>query len=396
MIYLMFLLLMIFIFLPIIPIGSFRLPTVLLFFVMYFFRNKKIKLNLIDYKKVFLLSFLFLFLNIISFLISGNYDLKDISYITLIYLVIVLILFFDNIIDEKNLTKFIKIIKIFMFVQLIFMIFQNYNILGTNSLFEKYYFFLQQTNAKKIVDYLEISYRPSGTAGNPIFISIIAYVLAKVLEYYNPKDKKYTYLALIIIILSGARMAFIAFVIAELFLFIVNFKNNKLSNSLLKIFSIIVVFIVGYFSSDFFKYYINKYIFNFDFKTFISENSVSYRLEMFNLFFANIKYWIFGGMSLKELPSYVDNEFILRILQFGIIGFLIMIYPFICLFKKIISKLSLANQNQIVFALIIFLFLMMITSIVMTNIYLMIFIIMSLVMIIKIKEVKYEDNIYDK
>ena len=74
------------------------------------------------------------------------------------------------------------------------------------------------------------------------------------------------------------------------------------------------------------------------------------------------------------MPSYVDCEYILRILQFGLIGFAVYLLPFGYLFKTL-------KKNDIVKSIILFLILMMITVVIMTNLYFIPYLLITLIML---------------
>jgi len=238
-------------------------------------------------------------------------------------------------------------------------------------LLENLYFNWQSVNAAKTIDYLEISYRAFGTVGSPIYLSIIVYLFAKLIEYLTG-NKKYTFIAILIVLLAGARMPLLVILCIEFYYNVIkNFLVNPKKSMMYLLLIIIVLFLaiqyVPFVNKIFTDYFIN----NNDIR---NDYSFSYRASMVELLWENKKYLILGGYGINNFPSYVDSEYIIRFLQFGIINYLLVLYPFLYMFKSCLS-------NKITLPIIIFIVMCMVTAILLTNLLIIPFVVLTFVVI---------------
>lgn len=365
----MYLLIFLITFFPVIEIFNIQIPTISVFFITLLLK-KQIKLN----KKMLKISLfsiiVFLLLSLLSYF-QYHISIQNLIYPFILIYTCLLYCCLDNYINEKNQKKLIKGMKFFMIIQLVFCILQFTNFLGSNEILSKLYFYWQRVNAGKAATYLEISYRPFGTTGNPIYTAITCYLFGQTIKAYT-KDKKYYYLSLIIILLCGARMALIAFLLIEIYINIIKKIGSKPLTAIFRLTLVCLILYLGYQYVPFIQKYILMII-NGD-SNILNDYSISYRLSMFDLFKYNSNYILFGGIGIENLPSYVDCEYILRILQFGLIGFAIYLLPFGYLFKTL-------KKNDIVKSIILFLILMMITVVIMTNLYFIPYLLITLIML---------------
>ena len=144
----------------------------------------------------------------------------------------------------------------------------------------------------------------------------------------------------------------------------------------------IILIVIMYNFAPFTRKYIDMFI--NDRSELSQDYSVTYRLDMLKEFIYNKEFILFGGKSLASLPPYVDSEYILRILQFGIIGFLFCIYPYIYLFKKM--------KNNRKYDVAVYILFMMITSVVLTNFYYIPFIMIWIVVELKKEMLEMENE----
>ncbi len=370
----MYLLIIIFSLLPVVNIFSLTIPTVILLLPLLLFK-RTIKFNknffvysMISASLIFLISILNIFI-----INTGTFILQDILYFSIILFNFLVFLVFSNFSNNKEISK---ALKVFMIVQLTFCLFQRFNILNTNELLESFYYHVQSYTSQKNLDYLEISYRSFGTIGNPVFLSIISFFAGCTVRNIDNK-KLFYYLSFAIMLLAGSRMSITIFALIELKDLIFN-RNMKKANKFKMFVASIIVLVIAYLTLPFFQNYINS-IFTGDILT---DYSYTYRLGMVDLLLTSDN-WFTGSYLISDLPSYVDSEYILRILQFGIFGLMLFIIPYITLINKKISNLTI---NIIIFTLV-----SMLTSIVMTNLLIMQFLMLYLCTNLR-KDQTYENS----
>lgn len=362
--------------LPIIPLGSVGIPSIIVLTLLLIVRKGKIFLD----DKLFKLC-IFATITTIACCMSVTYfgaTIKDYAYI--IYPTLYLVIYHSivNLVStEREVNKkILHLLKVYIIVQLIFCIIEMTNIFNLNKILEPIYFFWQSANALKSNQYLEITYRPFGTTGSPILLAIIVYIFAKKIQKMS-NSNTYVLLALVIIAISGARTALMVSVVIE---FVEYARKYSTKRPVKFILSVIVFAIIGLqliyhlpFLSKMLNYYSSH-------STILGDYSVSYRLNVFRTVFAKnaLPHALIGGMSVAKFPAYVDCEYIMRILQFGVLGFILLISPIIYIYK--INRSS--NNHET----IIFLFCSMITSFVLTNITLITPIMISLLPMSKNEE----------
>ena len=122
---------------------------------------------------------------------------------------------------------------------------------------------------------------------------------------------------------------------------LVKVKNLKqLFFNMLSMFSIIILFsfiisLIIYYTPFLYEQIWEKIV-N---KNYFDSYSYTYRFQMYLLLFqSNIETILWGGYSydtfLESGVKYVDSEYVMRILQFGILGFILLFYPLVCFCKK--------------------------------------------------------------
>ncbi|WP_338373782.1 hypothetical protein [Marivirga tractuosa] len=253
----------------------------------------------------------------------------------------------------------IKHLKIFLFINFIAVMFQYFDVLSTNQIFENLYKSLSiSVSGADSLHYKYLMMRPIGIIGNPIKLAFIIFIVGESIFRVEKKFyvKVITYL---IILVSGARMVLIASLLYEVTKF---FHSRYITKSQLIFISVspfilVIASLVAYEYIEFFQYTIDKII-NGEIG---STHSFSHRFmkytDLFNLDFPKL---LFGGYSIYYFKQYVDSEIVMRIYQFGIIGLTLWYLPFVWLIIK--NKFTL---NAL--AVIVFLFLNTITSFVFTN-----------------------------
>ncbi len=367
MIYIVFLILLFF---PMVKIAGIGVPTIMFLFPILLFYKKII----VDKKLIFNTFICTLVLMAIYYpvlILNNNFSVKDAFFAFYPFAIVYIFILFKNLIKINNKNKIVFCLKTYIIIQLLFCVIQLLNPFGINNLLENLYFNWQSVNAAKTIDYLEISYRAFGTVGSPIYLSIIVYLFAKLIEYLTG-NKKYTFIAILIVLLAGARMPLLVILCIEFYYNVIkNFLVNPKKSMMYLLLIIIVLFLaiqyVPFVNKIFTDYFIN----NNDIR---NDYSFSYRASMVELLWENKKYLILGGYGINNFPSYVDSEYIIRFLQFGIINYLLVLYPFLYMFKSCLS-------NKITLPIIIFIVMCMVTAILLTNLLIIPFVVLTFVVI---------------
>ena len=128
-------------FFPIIPIGSISVPSSVIFFPIFLFKNQLQINKKIIYLSLFSVLWL-LFLYIPNLLLNNNIVTKDILFAFLPIYFCFLYHFAVNAIETDSDKRTVqKMLKFFLIVQTIFCVLQLTNLFNSNVLLEKIYFF---------------------------------------------------------------------------------------------------------------------------------------------------------------------------------------------------------------------------------------------------------------
>ena len=276
-------------------------------------------------------------------------------------------------IDNKTISS---CIKVFLMIQLIFCLMQLTNFLDTNSIFKPLYLHWQSVNTLKYTDYLEVSYRPFGTVGNPTVLSVIVYLLARTIRKVDKKTGAFYLLAILIVVLSGSRTALAAIILIELYERVLKNIFKKPAVSITSLILIALAIPISIANVPFIRTIFDTYILSNN--SIRNDYSIHYRLSMINLLKHNTRYLLFGGYGIYNFPSYVDSEIILRLLQFGIVNFGLIISFYGYKFINIIKKIKKTDRSTLI-ATTAFLIICSLTATVFTNLMTMQFILIYLV-----------------
>lgn len=357
---------------PMIRLFDISIPLIFIFQLLILLLKRKL---IIDKKvlNVCIVSTLLLFTLYLPFLyFNDNFFLKDVLFSFYPIFILIFYIFYLNVINKDF---FIKLLKIFLIFQLTICVIQLFNIMNFNNIFKDLLLNWQYTNGLKEGPLISLTSRPFGTIGNPVYLAFISYLFGKVISF-RTGEKKYCFISLIIILLTGARMPLIAALIIELY---DNVIKKIIINPMKSILYLLVILLAIYLAIKYVPFLNMIYVRHFTGNgSILNDYSVSYRLSMFDLFFDNMKYWIFGGYGINNFPAFVDCEYILRILQFGIVNFIILIYPYIYFFKRL-NKMHIYNISYLSFFIIFTMF----SFTVLSNLFLMQYIILSIFILMK-------------
>ena len=329
-----------------------RVEYIFLFFfiilsLLKFAYIKKIKKSNFDY-----VGLLFL-LMAISCITSIEYSIMFLGYnfkINDFFLIIQLFLYYLIFYIAKTLyIKEGKFFKIYKFLAIsgilvaLFCILQYFNVLEINrKILVPLYFYnkpLEQTKAFNLVQGVHWR-RIIGTFGNPNYCGMFfAILLAATSSYYLFPIKgklKLHYFFIIeigiiaLMMLTGSRTAMFSFVIITLF----SVFSGKLKIKKLKYFFIIIIGVIFILVFATPQYFIGR--------IFSEYTSFHAHLSMFKEAFKEInKSPILGlGPTKMQLTSTVDNEYLLYLRRYGLIGIILFLLLHICIFIKGFSKFS--------------------------------------------------------
>lgn len=265
---------------------------------------------------------------------------------------------------RSEIKRIAILLKAFLIIQLLLCIVQVTDIFGIRTQLEPVFLNWQSVNALKETEILEISYRPFGTIGSPVYLAIIAFIFGKCTQLITKKQVFY-FVAVVLAILSGARLAILMIIIFFIIDHILKLLLKYPVKSIIAVGVLItaLIFVVNY--VPFFQILFERYIINGE--GLLNDYSISYRMSMLDLFGANLDTIFLGGYGIENFPSYVDNELILRVMQLGIFGLLLIMNIYFYIFKS--SKDN--NNKKIVQQQVSFLLACMLTSVVFTNLFLM-------------------------
>ena len=326
------------------PIGPIRLDLMISFlFIIYLLIyckpiNKKILKNLIPFT-FFILYFLFYI-----FIIADGIQLRDVLYIVMPIYTIISYFTLSVIINKINNLFLYKCFTIFIVTNFIFLIMQYTNLFHTNSLLSPYYEFLSINNAvdSKIAT---LTSRPFGLTGNPTYLTFLIYLFYKICLKIK-KTKLISFLAIITMLISCGRMILFFAICWEIIEYIIkkiiNVKNPKfLLKKILNILFFIIILLICVIACIYFIPFMHQEIWNGIVEGWLFQSdSYTYRTQMLN-FIKDIgwKSIFLGGMTYHNLSNklnvaYFDSEYIMRILQFGVVGLYLLFYPLIDYAKK--------------------------------------------------------------
>ena len=287
--------------------------------------------------------------------------------------------------------KFINILlKIFILINFIFVIFQYFNLFYTNTLFSPYYTYLSVNNAA--IDLTRtLQQRASGLAGNPTFLTFLIYLIYKIKNIIKP-EIKYTFVTLLTMLISGGRMVLLFTIIWEAFEYIyiklAKIKNKK--QLIRNLFKITLFIITGLLTVllmlRFIPFLYEQVWLPIQNASLFSSESYTWRGTMYNMLASQDLFsFLFGGKSyfiLNQMQILAfDSEYVLRILQFGLFGFLFMYLPLIYFTTK--NKFNIYSVFPLALCLTI-----SITNFTITNYAFIFYIILYIVIYNKLKERK--------
>ncbi|MEH7381368.1 hypothetical protein V7138_12975 [Bacillus sp. JJ1533] len=308
---------------------------------------------------------------VVLYLFEGNLSIKDLSYFTfpLFYLFLILIFMYS----KNN----IEILKVYFYVNILIVL--AIFIVPSLSHFIKVYYELYAKGpiASPSTAISAIISRPSGLLVHPSLLSFTIYLIGKYLSVKIPKYKYWFLgLSLITIVASSGRAALLILLFIEGISFILKGKSikRKIVRAVSALIVVMGLFVALYFISPFFNWWINLTLEDLYYGNGFRSHSIEHRLDMFGWLFdeqANVLNFLFGGrLTMDTLSSlgisYIDSEFVMRILQFGLVGYLLLAMPFFVFYYR---ARKLKHKPFMAFGLfmIMFVFLGSLTTTIMTK-----------------------------
>ncbi|WP_223701285.1 hypothetical protein [Sutcliffiella deserti] len=329
-------------------------------------------------------------------IVKGSLSLKDISYFVFPIMYLLLIPIFSKIKFNHEL------LKIYFYVNVILVILVKAFPPFAHVIKVYYDLYAKGNIASPSTAITAILARPAGLLVHPALYGFLIYFIAKYLSIKEPKYKYfYILMALFVAGISGGRAAILTIIILEGGSFILKGAGWK---TILKRFSLISVsslllFVALFFLNPFFNWWITT-----TFQDLVAggsqfrSHSIGHRMKMYQWFIEGLNpiNGLFGGrITLESLETlnirYIDSELVMRMMQFGIIGYLLFATPFIVFYYR--AKKYLYDKPEVRgFAIFCLLFLLLgsVTTTIMTK---MVFVLFAS-MIIAVFEREIKNNGY--
>lgn len=345
------------------------LPVAVIGFIIFFGRQRIPK----EYLWVAIFPPTYYILHCFFVFLGGKIPLepKDYFYFT------IPIVFFLLIMSLKEQSDNYRVLKIYYYTNLVVVFISKIPLEITQGIVGLYYRY-GMGNIVSSHKYIEIiQYRPGGLLLHPAWFGFMTYLLGR---YFFLKEKKifYLWLSLLFIVFSGAKGALFSFFVLESFFYIKAHRSFLIRT--FKIFPVAVfagiLMLIVYRTSPYFKNVINIIASDISAGQGWSFYSVTHRLQMFKWVFSDWRcFFLGGGVSTASLKGtiYIDSEFVMRTLQFGIAGYILSISVFVAFYvraKRLNNSLAV-NVGEF---LILFMILGSLSTTLMTN---MVFVLFS-------------------
>lgn len=192
------------------------------------------------------------------------------------------------------------------------------------------------TNTSNTDDQLSfIMFRPSGTLGSPVILGTLGYIVARFVSY-EKKAPIWVVVGILLALVSASRMALIASAISELTLALVFYRPIRTIKRKSLAIGVAggVALIIGGWAMFTFIPFMAEYVNIFKsgkLSALSGDYSFSYRSEIVAWSLQRPLNLMFGGVSLVQFPAYVDCEALMRSLQFGVVGYIMLQVPVWCI-----------------------------------------------------------------
>jgi hypothetical protein len=284
----------------------------------------------------------FLFYLLLSVIFSGiicvnsviygfdRYDAKDYAYSMFPIFFYLLYMSWGVLFSSK--IELVRIIVIYIVLSIFSVILQKINILNINEwLFAPLLAPVLESLSNESGQVQTLSDRPGGLIGNPVWCSYVVYLFSKSIDLHN-QSRFYIYLSFFCSALCGARSVLAISILIELLSVAGEYFENdwgKIFKDINKNYLILIIssicFVLAIIESDVILQYISGAYSSVD-DVMANDYSISYRLSMVERFWFNDSESniVSGGFSWREFPKFVDSELVMRTMQFGVLGFLIL------------------------------------------------------------------------
>ena len=296
----------------------------LLFFII---TGMKLKRNVIRMSILFSIFLLYFCLHLM-FYNTQNKSLifKDEIFMLLIIYAIITYVFLAEVTEKVDKVFIQKAINGFIIFSFVLAIAQSLNLLNINSILRSYYNFLSLNVSTGLVQVENIEDRVFGTIGSKVTFALAIYLLARLTILLGSK-KIYLLPTFCIILLSGARGVLGTFLLMEA-VFLIYEQKLSIKRSIILILSLAFFVWIAYLAYENVKLFHNTLDRLTD-GTIFEGRSFTYRHSMYGeLFSSDATTIMFGGKSVSQFPRYVDSEYVMRIFQFGVIGFFLLYLPY--------------------------------------------------------------------
>jgi len=318
---------LVFLYFPIVKIYGRSFPISLIFLFVIFLDQKILLYQPVKtfikygFGSICLLSFI----TLISSTIFGLANLSNIFYLSIIFYQLLLFIITFYIFSFESLKKLLLIyLKSWLIINLIvaFLDLSGIDLLGFIKFYRDYSLSIHFVMDERFyLNYESLTNRSPGLVGNSAIFGLLSYLIAKTISNIN-RDKFYIWriISFLCIILSGARTGIIAFLFIETLPLLRIILQFSYKSFYLLILSTISFFgISGFFS----KTLIFRTLSEVSSGDIMTDYGILYRAQNYLMLFEKpIVTFLVGGFNRNSFEKFVDSEFVMRIMQFGFLGYL--------------------------------------------------------------------------
>lgn len=258
---------------------------------------------------------------------TGQFLFRDALYFSIFVFYLLIYLSISGALRLTGPDAFVKLLKVALVCEVVLIIAQRQNLGGINDILSPYWAQLSSNIANATLHGV-LSFRPFGTFGNPTYAGFVFYLLARTVYVWDGR-KRWLALGLVGVVLTTARMALVAMIAFEAFVLLVRAKPATRVVILVALGGLgvatvgLLIFLYQSGVALPFSVRIIAQLF-LGMYSIQTDYSFTHRLSMIQWMGENSRMLLFGGMGSEQLPQYVDSEFVLRSVQFGGFGFLLM------------------------------------------------------------------------
>lgn len=343
---------------PFLKIADYPFPTMLLLGMILLVYSPPVGGRNVSLREVYLLVgscsllALSIFINVLFYGVE-RYDIKDYSYVTIPAIWFLTYYYLCRV----SAYEIVLAIRIFLGVTVFLCVLQLLNPYGFNE--SVIVPLARMATGENIAGEEQLSLvtvRPFGLFGNPVWCGFAAYFCAFADKAISGKSYSMA-VAFLIAILTGSRTALAIIVVTESFYYapqVWKVISGKMSVGSVLFFSFLLLLALYILMNSFIGTYYGSFESLSQARD--SDYSLFYRLETAATQFGRNDYNLLsGGSGWREFPEYVDSEYVMRVLQFGVLGLVgfklySLVIPFMVLITRDVSR---SWKNYLLLSLVV-------------------------------------------